>query len=254
MNLLLILLYVGAYLCGGIPFGVVIARRKGIDLMKVGSGNIGATNVKRALGGKVALLVFFLDVAKGTAPCLIARLVVPEHHNYFCGLGGLVEAQSNQGIPAQMFWLAAGLIAIVGHCASPFLRFKGGKGVSTALGMVIGSAPLVAAAAFGLFLVILLATRYMSIASMVGVGSATVFGWVFPSQARELVPLYALLTVFVVYRHRENVKRLMQGTERRFNFGKERSDDDPNGAEFGSGSDDFPNSNEHPASPDQSST
>ena len=209
MILKLIFLYVGSYLCGGIPFGVLFARRKGIDLMKFGSGNIGATNVKRALGSKVAMLVFALDVGKAAVPCLVARLVVthPLHT-----------------VPAQVFWFAAGLIAVLGHCVSPFLGFKGGKGVSTALGMVIGSAPLVASASFSLFLVLLVATRYMSLASMIAVGSATLFGWFFPAQARELVPLYALLTVFVAYRHRNNIWRLMKGTEPKFSFGKDTSD------------------------------
>ena len=202
----LVLLYLASYLCGGIPFGVLFAKRKGIDLMKVGSGNIGATNVKRALGSKIAFVVFVLDVAKSTVPCLIARLLVdhPLH-----------------GIPAQVFWFLAGLIAIFGHCVSPFLGFKGGKGVSTALGMVIGAAPLVASGCFGLFLVLLFTTRYMSLASIIGVGSATLFGWFFPGQARELVPVYALLTVFVIYRHKKNIARLRDGTEPKFSFGKE---------------------------------
>ena len=204
----LLLLYLGSYLMGGIPFGVVFAKRKGIDLMNFGSGNIGATNVKRALGPKVAMVVFALDVLKATVPCLVARLVI---------------THQTHGVPAQVFWFAAGLIAVFGHCVSPFLKFKGGKGVSTALGMVIGSAPLVASASFSLFLVLLVGTRYMSLASMIAVGSATLFGWFFPNQARELVPLYALLTLFVAYRHRNNIKRLMNGTEPKFVFGKDKS-------------------------------
>jgi len=215
MILRLFFLYLGSYVCGGIPFGVLFARRKGIDLMKVGSGNIGATNVKRALGGRIAMLVFCLDVAKAAVPCLVGRMIV---------------THATHGIPAQVFWFAAGLTAVFGHCVSPFLHFKGGKGVSTALGMVIGSAPLVASASFGLFLVLLLCTRYMSLASLIGVASATFFGWIFPEQARELVPLYGLLTVFVAYKHRENIKRLLKGTERKFTFGKEppdNSSDDP---------------------------
>jgi glycerol-3-phosphate acyltransferase PlsY len=152
------------------------------------------------------MVVFCLDVGKAIVPCLVGRLIV---------------TQPFDSIPAQVFWFAAGLAAVFGHCVSPFLGFKGGKGVSTALGMVIGSAPLVATASFSLFLVLLVSIRYMSLASMIAVASATLFGWFFPGQARELVPLYGLLTVFVVYRHRENIKRLMNGTERRFTFGKE---------------------------------
>ena len=212
MKLNLVLLYLGSYLCGGIPFGVVFARMKGIDLLKIGSGNIGATNVKRALGVKFALLVFLLDVSKAAVPAMLARLVV-QH--------------SLHGVPAQMFWFLAGLIAILGHCVSPFLGFKGGKGVSTALGMVVGAAPAVAICCFSLFLVLLLTTRYMSLASMIGVSSAVIFGWVLPGQARELVPLYLLLGIFVAYRHRPNIQRLKEGTEPKFNF-KEKTSGEPN--------------------------
>ncbi len=216
MKLQLILLYLGSYLCGGIPFGVVIAKLKGVDLLSVGSGNIGATNVKRALGTKFALLVFVLDVFKATGPALAARLVV---------------GHSLHGVPAQVYWFLAGLIAVFGHCVSPFLGFKGGKGVSTALGMVVGAAPAVAGCCFGLFLVLLFTTRYMSIASLIGVSSAIVFGWVLPDQARELVPLYVLLSVFVTYRHRQNIVRLLNGTEPKFSFRESKSTDQSDSAE-----------------------
>ena len=203
MKLDLILLYLASYLIGAIPFGVVFARMRGIDLLKVGSGNIGATNVKRALGTKIALLVFVLDVLKATVPAVAARFVVI--HPY-------------HGVPAQVFWFLAGLFAVLGHCVSPFLKFKGGKGVSTALGMVLGAAPLVAGCSFGLFLVLLFTTRFMSLASLIAVSSAIVFGWVLPDQARELVPLYVVLSIFVTYRHRQNIKRLREGTEPKFSF------------------------------------
>ncbi len=211
MKLHLFLLYLGSYLCGAIPFGVIIARLRGVDILAVGSGNIGATNVKRALGWRFAALVFVLDVSKAAVPSMVARLVVS--HKY-------------HGIPAQMFWFLAGITAVFGHCVSPFLKFKGGKGVSTALGMVVGTAPPVAAACFGLFLILLFLTRYMSFASLIGVSSSIAFGWFLPGQARELVPLYVLLSVFVAYRHTKNIKRLIDGTEPKFTF-KDR--DKPDG-------------------------
>jgi len=210
MKLQLALLYIGSYLCGGIPFGVIFARLKGIDLLSVGSGNIGATNVKRALGTRFALLVFVLDVSKAAVPAAIARLVVTHQLH---------------GIPAQVFWFLAGLVAVFGHCISPFLKFKGGKGVSTALGMVVGAAPMVAACAFSLFLILLFTTRYMSLASLIAVSSAMLFGWVLPGQSRELLPLYILLSVFVLIRHRPNIRRLRDGTEPKFSF-KESSTKD----------------------------
>lgn len=227
MKLNLVLLYISSYLCGGIPFGVIFARMKGIDLLSVGSGNIGATNVKRALGTKFALLTFLLDVLKAAVPAALARLVVhaPIH-----------------GIPAQVFWFLAGLLAVFGHCASPFLRFKGGKGVSTALGMVVGAAPMVALSGFSLFLVLLFTTRYMSLASIIAVSSSIVFGWILPGQARELLPLYVLLSVFVTIRHRPNIRRLREGTEPRFSFREKQT-----GGAGSSDSPDTPPSDTHDA-------
>jgi len=210
MKFNLLLLYLGSYLCGGIPFGVVFAKMKGVDLLKVGSGNIGATNVKRALGTKFAYIVFVLDVAKAAVPAYAAKFVIDQP--YF-------------GLPAQVFWILAGLFAVFGHCVSPFLRFKGGKGVSTALGMVVGAAPPVAACGFGLFLVLLFATRYMSLASLIAVSSSIVTGWFLPGQARELLPLYILLSVFVALRHRPNITRLLEGTEPRFSINETKNPD-----------------------------
>lgn len=203
MNGYQFLLYIGSYLCGGIPFGVIVARLKGVDLFSIGSGNIGATNVKRALGLKFALIVFVLDVAKGAVPACAARWLIPHELH---------------GMPAQVYWFLAGLCAVLGHCLSPFLRFRGGKAVSTTLGMVFGAAPPVAACGFSMFLLLLITTRYMSLASLIAVSSSIVFGWLLPGQARELVPLYVLLTVFVTIRHRPNIRRLINGSEPRFRF------------------------------------
>ncbi len=203
MRLQLVLLVIASYLCGGIPFGVVIAKMKGIDLFKVGSGNIGATNVSRALGAKFAILVFILDVSKAAVPAFVARWIVP--HDLY-------------GMPAQFYWFLAGVMAVLGHCASPFLKFRGGKGVSTALGMVVGAAPAVAVCSFGLWWILLPVTGYMSLASVVAVSSSILFGWILPGQARELVPLYVLLSVFVAIRHLPNIRRLLKGTEPKFSF------------------------------------
>lgn len=209
MILNLILLYVGSYLFGAVPYGVLIARSKGIDLLSVGSGNIGATNVRRALGAKWAWVVFATDVLKGAIPSFAARFVVTHEMH---------------GVPAQAFWMAAGLAAVFGHCVSPFLKFKGGKGVSTALGMVAGAAPLVAACCATLFVTLLLVTQYMSIASLAGVYMSGVFGWFLPGQARELLPLYLLLVGFVTHRHRKNIARLLNGTEPKFSIGRDSND------------------------------
>lgn len=202
----LALLFLGAYLLGGIPFGVLVCRAYGIDLFKVGSGNIGATNVKRALGNKAAYGVFLLDMMKGLVPALVGRVLIHEPIGVFA---------------PQTLWFLAGVAAIVGHSASPFLRFKGGKGVSTAMGAVVGAAPIVAVACFSLFLVLLFTTHYMSLASILAVSSSVGFGFL-PGETRQLVIVYLLLSSFVVYRHKPNIVRLANGTEPKFYLGSRK--------------------------------
>lgn len=199
------ILFVVAYLIGAIPFGVIVCRAYGIDLFAVGSGNIGATNVKRALGDRWGLAVWVLDVMKSLVPTLVARSLIHER------LGPL---------DPQTQWFLVGLAAILGHCASVFLRFRGGKGISTALGAIVGSAPVVAALCFGLFAIVLAVTRYMAIASIVGVSSVVVFSLLVPGNTPQLLPVYVLLSAFVIYRHRANLKRLRTGEEPKFGFGK----------------------------------
>ncbi|MFZ4508641.1 MAG: glycerol-3-phosphate 1-O-acyltransferase PlsY [Fimbriimonas sp.] len=196
------------YGLGSIPFGVIAARMRGIDIQSVGSGNIGATNVLRVLGPVWGVSVFLLDMLKGAVPAILASQAVHEKVG---------------PIDIQMLWLLAGLCAVLGHCFSPFLKFKGGKGIATAFGMVIGAAPWVAFPAFSLFLVVLFATRYMSIASIVGVSSSVILGAVLPNESRQILIVYVPLTIFIVARHGENLKRVRAGTERKFEFRKTES-------------------------------
>ena len=200
----LALLVVVAYLLGGIPFGLLVARARGVDILKAGSGNIGATNVGRVLGKGPGLAVWGLDVLKSLLPTLAARALLPH------GTGPLAPETA---------WFLVGLAAVLGHCASPFLGFRGGKGISTALGAIVGTAPLVALPCFLLFAVLLATTRYMAIASTVGVASVVLFGALF-GLAPQLLPIFALAALFVVYRHRANFRRLREGTEPRFSFRK----------------------------------
>ncbi len=199
------LLYLGAYLLGSVPFAVLFGRMKGIDILHFGSGNPGMTNVTRALGPGWGLACFVLDVGKGLLPTLVAR--------------GLVS-HSYHGFDPQLIWFSTGLAAIAGHCASVFLRFRGGKGVSAALGAIIGTDPLTAALCFAVFTALMVVTRYMSLASVVGVASAVVFDLVLPGESRQLLPIFIGLSLFVVYRHRKNFKRLLNGDEPKFSFRK----------------------------------
>lgn len=197
------LLFVGAYLLGSVPFGVLIARYMGVDIMSVGSGNIGATNVNRVLGWKVGMAVLLLDVAKALLPALLAWQLFP---------------RPQYGMEVQTISFLAGTAAILGHCFSPWLGFRGGKGVATALGAVTGAAPLIAAGAFLVFATLLSTTRYMSLSSVFAVATALILGALLPGQTPQLIPVYGLLLIFVIWRHRENFRRIRSGAEPRFSF------------------------------------
>jgi glycerol-3-phosphate acyltransferase PlsY len=189
-----------AYVLGAIPFGYLVARSKGIDILSEGSKSIGATNVARVLGKGPGTLVFILDVLKGAVPAGIA-------HYYF----------------RNSEWaLYVGAAALLGHTASPFLRFKGGKGIATGLGMLLGSAPLVAVSALGAFIVFVVFTRWVSLSSLVAAVAMVVFGFVY-GQSLVSIIVYALLAAYIFYRHRANIKRLLNGTEPRFKFGSKKT-------------------------------
>lgn len=204
------LLLLASYFLGAIPFGYLVAKAKGVDILKAGSGNIGATNVGRVLGKGPGLAVWGLDVLKSLLPTLAARALLPH------GVGPLAGATA---------WFLVGLAAVVGHCASPFLGFKGGKGISTALGAIVGTAPVVALLCFLLFAVILATTGYMAIASTVGVASVVFFGAIL-GLTHQLLPIFALAAIFVAYRHRTNFQRLRAGTEPKFSFRKAGAPED----------------------------
>lgn len=185
----------GGYLAGAIPTSYLAARYgAGIDLLEHGSKNLGATNVYRVLGWKYAVPVGLFDVAKGAVPVFLAAISLPQP------------------------WapLAVGVAAVLGHVFSVFLRFRGGKGVATAAGVVLALAPAALGIATLVWLAVLLGTGYMSLASMLGAIA-------FPVAARVVYPAngYALavgigLALFIVYTHRSNIKRLLSGTENRF--------------------------------------
>jgi len=192
--MLLACIFAVAYFLGAIPFGVLITRAKGVDVTKIGSGNIGATNVARAIGNEWAAGVFLLDVLKGFGPTFYARSV------------------DNR----EWVWFLVGIAAIAGHCASPFLRFRGGKGIATSLGMVFGAAPLVAAGGFLVFGILFAITRFVSLSSIVAVGSSVILAVVLRDWVYAAVG--SLLFLFVLFTHRKNIRRLLDGTEPKFCF------------------------------------
>ena len=191
-----ILVWLASYLIGSLPFGWLIARARGIDIFQEGSGNIGATNVARVLGKPLGILVFLLDFAKGAGPVAVASRLADEP--------GLLE-------------VGAGLAAFLGHLFPLYLRFRGGKGVATAAGVVSVLFPIPALAGFLAFVSVLTATRFVSLGSLAAavVLVATYFllqNAIDLTDPRTVFALIALALVFV--RHGGNIARLRAGTER----------------------------------------
>lgn len=186
------LLIIFAFLSGSIPVGVIIAKVKGVDIKKVGSGNIGATNVLRSLGRWPAALTLLGDMLKGTAAVALGR--------YF-EVGTFYE-----GI--------IGFSAILGHNFSLFLGFKGGKGVATSLGVLLFYSPFAAFITFIIWLVVVLSTKYSSLGALVSFGLLPLSIYVVDYSKGKLFVAF-LITVFIVIRHKNNIQRLMKGTERK---------------------------------------
>ena len=194
-----------AYAVGSIPFGVLFARARGIDLRKVGSGNIGATNAARALGRKTGLLVFALDAAKGFVPVLLAsRHLAPR----------LFAAGADW--PAWSDWSVSvvGLAAFLGHLTTPWLRFRGGKGVATAFGVFLAISPVAALAAFALFALTYAATGLSSLGSLAAATAFVPALWV-AGGSRAGLALALALWALIIVRHRGNIARLAGRRESR---------------------------------------
>lgn len=180
------------YLLGSIPTGVLVARRRGVDLRAVGSGNIGATNVARALGRRMGVLVLVLDALKGLAAVLLALALHPG------------EA-----------WLAGtGLAAVLGHLFPVWLRLHGGKGVATSVGVLLGLLPAAGAAAAFAYLVVYAKTRTSSLGSLTA-ATAGLLAAPFVATSIPRLALAAVLFVTIVVTHRENIGRLLSGEEGR---------------------------------------
>jgi glycerol-3-phosphate acyltransferase PlsY len=182
-----------AYLLGSVPFGLWLVKAwKGIDVREVGSGNIGTTNVYRAAGKTAAIAVFLLDVAKGALPVWLAIWL------------GMAD------------WAAVlmGVMAIIGHSKSVFLRFTGGKSVATGIGTILALSPLGGLLTLGVFLLVFAPTRMVSLGSIVA--SVALPAILFALKAPTTYVYYAAAAaLYVVVRHRENIQRLMAGKENR---------------------------------------
>src|SRR5512143_2859519 len=187
-----------SYLLGAIPTSYLVGRIfKGIDLREQGSRNLGATNLYRTLGWRYAVPVGVFDVAKGAIPVLLFGPRAPE-------------------VPYFPIW--CGLLAVVGHVYSVFVRFKGGKGVATAAGMVIGLAPLAFPVVLVVWGLIVWLTGYVSLGSIIAALLFPVADWLLHPARRSPVMLTIdiALAGFLIWKHRANIQRLLAGTENRF--------------------------------------
>lgn len=205
------------YLIGSIPSGVLITRRfKKVDLRKVGSGSTGATNVLRTAGPKAGIMVFFADMAKGAAAVGLAGLIV----------GSRVFSLGELTFDAQAGQVAAGLAAIVGHNWSLFLKFHGGKGVSTFFGAFWALSPVVALICGAVTVTAIAIWRYVSLGSLLGAICAAILvgALVYFDREPQNYLIFALPSMLLIlFQHRENICRLLSGTERKLGDAATRS-------------------------------
>ncbi len=219
----------GAYLVGAIPFAMIIARLHGLDLRRAGSGNIGATNLGRNLGRKWGVLCFCLDAFKGLVPMLWMRWMIRSDY----------LEQGGQDTAFLWWWMAAGTLAVLGHVFPVYLRFRGGKGVSTSFGVALGLWPyftLAALVALCVWAVVVKACAYVSLGSIIAAASfpltlliliSTIPTWSF-AQLWPLLTVATVIPVLVMYLHRDNIRRLRAGTEGRVIVGKKGKSGDAN--------------------------
>jgi glycerol-3-phosphate acyltransferase PlsY len=188
----------GGFLCGSIPTGYLVAKTKRLDIRQHGSGNIGATNVARALGKKYGAAVLVIDIVKGFVPSYLASQI-----GFVCGI-------------------FAGVGAVAGHTFTPYLKFRGGRGVATALGSVLGLMPLAGLACLVTWLVVLALARYVSLASICG--ALMLLLWVYGAGrvsgplSKPRLALALVISVTVLIRHIPNMKRLLRRREPKFHL------------------------------------
>ncbi len=198
MNINILLIIMAAYLLGAVPFALIIAKSHGKDLRSIGSGNLGATNLSRAVGRKWGYICFCLDVLKGLIPMLVTKR--------FIG--------AQPGNLELLLWLTAGCAAILGHIFPVYIGFKGGKGVATSFGVALGLWPYFTVCAAAIW-------RYVSLASVIAANAFTAIFIILIAAFENwlLINLWPLLvvsstiTMMIILRHRRNIGRIIAGTE-----------------------------------------
>ena len=219
-----------AFLLGSIPFGLIIAKAKGIDIRQHGSGNIGATNVLRVIGKKYGITCLFLDALKGFIPVAIAvNLIQITGRPVQVPLGfhdaWVLKLAAGDALKAQLAQILTALCAVLGHNYSPWVGFKGGKGIATSAGVLLALMPFAVLLLLIVWLLLFLTTRYVSVAS---IGAAavlpllTLWGSWHHGRIQDgtwnkpLFALTVLIAISAIWKHRANIQRLRSGTENRF--------------------------------------
>ncbi len=228
-----------AFLLGSIPFGLFIARMKGIDIRQHGSGNIGATNVLRVVGKKHGIVCLILDALKGFIPTLLAMTLIRfEGQGTSFTIHSLLDHAyvfpAVDQWKAQTFQVVTGLLSILGHNYSPWVGFKGGKGIATSAGVIIALAPAAVVLLIVVWLLVFLISRYVSVASIVAAAVLPItihWGarfhhinndkslptlWEAGTWNKPLFIFSVVIAALAIWKHRTNIRRLMDGTESRF--------------------------------------
>lgn len=205
-----ILAAIGGYLLGSIPFGLVLTKICGLgDIRKIGSGNIGATNVLRTGRKDLALLTVILDASKAGIAALIAQAYAPEG---FCSILGFIST-----VPV-VSGLIAGVMGVIGHNFPVWLKFKGGKGVASGFGFIVATQAQLGLIALGVWLITAFTTRYSSLSAILACLSVPVFAFFMSDPVHAI--FYSAIALLVLIRHHANIVRLCKGTESKISFKK----------------------------------
>jgi acyl phosphate:glycerol-3-phosphate acyltransferase len=206
--LLLIAIFIISYLTGAIPWGFVIGKLKGVDIREHGSGNIGATNVTRTIGKRWGVLCFFIDFLKGFLPVIVVKILFPN-------ILFLTSTQISIAI------ILAVLGTVIGHMYPIYLKFKGGKGVSTGAGALVAITPYAVICGLVVWVTVFKISKYVSLASIISAVSVAILSFIF--SCTNIYPLNTALLYFIVFvavmaviKHKSNIKRLLNGTENSF--------------------------------------
>lgn len=210
-------LLIAAYLIGSIPFSFLVVRvMTGADIRTVGSRNVGATNVGRSFGKLPGIVALLLDMAKGYAAVALAKWLTANPH------WPLPVGVDPSPLHSRTFWIAfAGLIAVLGHIFPIWLRFHGGKGVATAAGVFLALDPLALVAAIIVFAIVVISTRFVSLASILSAASVPIFLRFLTHASFWTIAISIVIAIIIIVKHHSNIARLTQRGERKMGEKKE---------------------------------